>query len=444
MLNIKLQKCGFTILVLLPIVFLLLSCGEQQRNTWLPAWLETSSLNTPRAGAAVVSYNDYIYVLGGVDGKDFLSSIERGKVNGDGAISEWIVVGKMPQARGFFDALIIDNYLYVFGGGNGPNGKNLLRSVNRAKLNSDGAIGEWISEADFLIPRRCAKVFQYENRIYALGGFGGALLDSVEFADVQNDGSLSPWKMAEQQMTVPRYVNAIKKLANEIVVIGGHHQENGSGLSEVESAFLGEKQLNWLRKRSSLKQGRYGLSSAAFGDYIFAMGGLNGPQFLSSVEKFNLDVGQWEQTTALPKAMANFVTIKHKDFIYVIGGTSHKDYLSSVNYATVNGDGDIGIYVTEAQAGQYAIQKQGAFFSNDQAQFANHGIVEDVILTPQYTYLLVQQKQNRIWIAGPVVNVKKGDRVGFSQGVTMARFYSKSLQRNFDEIRFVSQLAFIE
>lgn len=439
------QRHVFFVLVFF-ILLALTACSRQQQQVWLPAWLEANPLTVPRAGAAAVVYKNFIYVLGGVDGRDFLSSIERATIDEAGAPGVWSLVSDMPQSRGFFDAIIVDEYLYIVGGGNGVNGKNLLRSVYRARLAEDGSIGEWQKEAELLLPRRCVKIFEHDRRLYALGGFGGTLLDSVEYAALDSDGHLAPWQMSEEAMTLPRYVNAVKKSGDRVYVIGGHHQENGTGITAVESAALNEEALQWERSVGKLDSGRYGLSALEMNGYVFALGGLSGLEYLSSIEKYSDSDGQWRQTTGLPYAMANFSTLKYKEHIYLLGGTTRQTYLNSVNYARVNENGDIGILVNERQAESYLKEKQKKANSVTPLipSYAHRGKVIDLVLTEQYTYVQVNENGNLYWIAGPVVKLEKGDLIGFSEGVLMSGFYSKSLRRNFDKILFVGQLAFIE
>ena len=446
--------------IFLPFLFFLLifltACDRQHHDVWLPAWFEAAPLTTPRAGASAVAYKNFIYVIGGVDGRNFLSSIERTEITDDGALTSWKIVSSMPQPRGFFDAIVVDDYLYIFGGGNGENGKNLLRSVYRAMLFDDGSIGEWEAQSELLLPRRCVKVFENNGRVYALGGFGGALLDSVEYAELNREGDLSAWKMSEQKMTLPRYVNAVKKSDDQVFVIGGHHQEKGIGIEQVETASLKNMTLTWKQNSGSLSEGRYGLSSAANGDYIYALGGLSGLEYLASIEVFSKTDGEWRQTTALPNAMANFSTVKYKKNLYILGGTTRGKYLDAVHFSQFDEKGDLGIYVTKKQADIFS-KKERSISSQDSNStvrssakstmskaYARQASVEEVILTDQYTYVMVNEKGNRFWIAGPVVELKKGDFVGFSEGVKMSNFYSKSLQQKFDEILFVGQLVFIK
>ena len=53
-----------------------LTACSTQNKLWVPDWKETSPISIPRAGAALVAVNDTLYLIGGVDGNDFLNTTE--------------------------------------------------------------------------------------------------------------------------------------------------------------------------------------------------------------------------------------------------------------------------------------------------------------------------------------------------------------------------------
>lgn len=55
-----------------------------------------------------------------------------------------------------------------------------------------------------------------------------------------------------------------------------------------------------------------------------------------------------------------------------------------------------------------------------------------------YTYMELEANNKRFWIAAPTTKVKVGDRVRFVESMVMENFNSKSLNRTFDRIIFVS------
>ena len=178
------RRYHLTSIIILLLFFTLLPGCNQNKKVWISGWKETSSFDTPRVGAGVVVVNDIVYVIGGVDGKIFLDTTTYAKIQFDGSLGPWKTGPKLKEERGFIGAAVYKDYIYVVGGGKGAYGQNLLRSVERAHILSDGSLGPWEKERhQLVVPRRCNEVAVLGNAIYSFGGFGGALLDTVERAE---------------------------------------------------------------------------------------------------------------------------------------------------------------------------------------------------------------------------------------------------------------------
>jgi hypothetical protein len=435
-------------LIAIAILFLLSAC-TLQKQVWISDWKQAAPLTIQRAGAAAVIDDDVIYLIGGVDGKDFLATTEYARIRPDGSLGPWKEGSRLNEARGFTDAVVHNGYLYVVGGGNGPFGHNLLRSVERAKLQADGTLGPWLKEKnEMMVTRRCTKLVATDKALYSFGGFGGVLLDTVESAQFQKDGSLGEWKLEPEVMTMQRYVNGVKKLGNNAYVIGGHDQSKGVGVTSVEWSRFGDNgNLQKWQAASPLQTGRYGLSTAEYGDYIYAMGGLSGAEYLDSIEKSKIGpngaLGPWQPTTRMGEARANFNTIDYKNWIYIIGGATPNGYLNSVAYATLNNTGDIGYWGTAAEA--EAAKTKAAALKVQDGEFPNEGVAKEVIQTSGYTYIRVQKDNQSIeWIAGPRMTVNVNARVRYTKGVYMSNFHSKELKRTFTGVLFVGQVQKVE
>ena len=68
-----------------------------------------------------------------------------------------------------------------------------------------------------------------------------------------------------------------------------------------------------------------------------------------------------------------------------------------------------------------------------------YGKVTDVIVASGFTYVEVETGKEKVWAAGPVTPIKKGDMVAFSTATPMRNFHSKSLQRDFSVIYFINR-----
>jgi len=67
-----------------------------------------------------------------------------------------------------------------------------------------------------------------------------------------------------------------------------------------------------------------------------------------------------------------------------------------------------------------------------------NGTVLETMNTAGYTYVQVDTGKEKIWAAAPEFQVKVGDLVTVPQGALMQNYQSKTLNRTFDQIYFVS------
>ncbi|MCC6544734.1 MAG: hypothetical protein IT392_09565 [Nitrospirae bacterium] len=440
----------YTSVIISLFFFILLPGCNHNKKVWINDWKETSSLSTPRVGAGVVIVNGIIYVIGGVDGKTFLDTTAYAKIQSDGSLGPWQTGPKLNEERGFIGAAVYRDYIYVVGGGKGAYGQDLLRSVERAHIQSDGSLGAWEKEKyQLVIPRRCNEVAVVGNEIYSFGGYGGALLDSVEKAGFLVDGNTGDWSIEKERMTIPRYIHGIQKWENNIYIIGGHDQIKGIGITDVEwSGFDKEgKSYKAWKTTSPLQVGRYGLASAVHNGYIYSLGGLSGPEYLDSIEKSRIDtaggLSGWQlMPTLLPQTRATFAAVTYKNWIYILGGTNRDGYFSSVYYSTFNDDGDIGFWGTKSEASAYKTRMEER--SRKGLELPNEGVAQKVIQVSAYTYIEVRNKDGISWIAGPKTDLRPDTVIRYSKGVYMSNFYSKELQRSFPSILFVSAVKKID
>jgi len=66
--------------------------------------------------------------------------------------------------------------------------------------------------------------------------------------------------------------------------------------------------------------------------------------------------------------------------------------------------------------------------------------VKEVLQVEKYTYLLVEGAKGDLWIAAPSMEASPGETYTYQGGMMMKDFYSKELDRTFDEVFFVEGL----
>lgn len=416
-------------LFLVSLMLGLLSCSRDMPETI--GWQMLTQMQSARAGAAVSVNNGWIYISGGVDGKRYLRTVERARIRDDGSLSAFQYVRLMPEARGFHGSVVHQGYLYLAGGANGQSGGNLLNTVIRARLQLDGSLGAWESAGEnMLLPRRCNKLVIQNGRLIAIGGYAGTLLDQVETGELDSHGKITRWKILSARLNVPRYINAVSYTADAIYVSGGHQAQGGAGIPNVERGRWRDGELIW-EAMPGLGQGRYGLASAWLGGRLFALGGMSGARFFDQVEFWQPGSTRWQTTTRLPAAMANFASIVVNERLYLLGGVTATRYLTNVSVASLS-DSEQFVAVT---------RQKSSVVDSPAIDLPNTGRVVEVLKASDYLYLQVMNSQGETeWLAGPPLDVEKQIYIQYSDGIVMRNFQSKSLNRQFDEIRLVSRL----
>ena len=84
-------------------------------------------------------------------------------------------------------------------------------------------------------------------------------------------------------------------------------------------------------------------------------------------------------------------------------------------------------------------KKDYAPLSKELAQ--NEVVVNEVQQTGGYTYLLVQQSNQELWLAVPKTDVKVGEKLYFTEAMEMNNFESKDLNKTFERIFFVDKIS---
>lgn len=68
------------------------------------------------------------------------------------------------------------------------------------------------------------------------------------------------------------------------------------------------------------------------------------------------------------------------------------------------------------------------------------GTVLETIPTGPYVYVHVKSDDGEQWLAAPVTELKTGTKVQWPEGMLMSNYHSKTLDRTFDQVFFVSKV----
>jgi len=424
---------------------------KDSKQTWIPSWKSAPPMSRKRTGHSTLVINNHLYVVGGTNKDSYFKINEYAQIAPDGSLSNWTdSEHHLNVGRAFHGVTKVGRYIYAVGGSR-TNVEGLLDIVERAEINSDGSIGKWTLEKHKLnIARRCVHVTSINGYLYAVGGFGGKLLDTVERAKIMEDGILGEWEMLTDTMQKQRYVHGVKAIGNRLYVLGGHDQEKGIGISSVEWTQQDKEGLfdPW-KMTAKMQQNRYGLEVVAQGNYIYSMGGIDGIMHLSSIEKGRIDkdsgITDWQYTTSLPNGRASFGSAVHNNAVYIVGGSTGETLTNQVSYAFFNQQGDIGYWGLKDEAATIA-QKKNRLLRKIQHQYPEKAKIIEYLKAGQIDFLNVQRKDGMTaWLAVPAGGFyQTGMFIRFASGTTMAGYYNTTLQRRFRIVMFVKDMLPVE
>jgi hypothetical protein len=133
----------YSSLILFFIVFIS-GCQKSVAKRWVAAWQAAPPLMEARSGAGIAASGNRLYIAGGVSiEKGFLKSVEWTAREPNGRLEPWRPASPLAIPRGFLTLVAADGYLYAIGGANDRNGRNLLNSVERARILEDGSLSPW-------------------------------------------------------------------------------------------------------------------------------------------------------------------------------------------------------------------------------------------------------------------------------------------------------------
>ncbi|MFV2057241.1 MAG: Kelch repeat-containing protein [Thiohalomonadales bacterium] len=315
------------------------------------AWKPVSAMNQSRRALASAANANYVYAIGGISDKDkAIASVEFARVLATGELSAWRYTVPLPQARIYAAATVLNQYLYVLGGGIGETGSanQPTAVVIRAKILKDGSLGPWTETTAMTSARRGLKVVTFNKRIYAIGGYDGRFLKSTELATLAQHNRLSPWKESPQKTNLDRYIHAVAQNKDTLYVIGGHRQQNkGMSAGDVESTQIQQDGdlKSWFNEKSRLNKPRFIAAAFSHRHFLYILGGHNGGKRLKSIEFAPIyadgHLGQFEYTTPLAIERSASTVTRVNNYIYVLGGMSNRGSLNNVEMCQVRKNGHL-------------------------------------------------------------------------------------------------------
>ncbi len=318
---------------------------------------ETTYMKANRADMGVVIANGYIYAIGGIDNGSRLSSVEYAKINDDGSIGEWSYTSTLNYVRWRNTALYFNGFIYVIGGVNGSGG--YVSQIERAVVNSDGTLGPWVVLSSSYSAAGAPQAVIKGNYLYVMGGLvqGTSMpVSTVLKTEILSDGSLGNWETVDG-LNYGRYWSAALATDLAVYIFGGKIQ--GEVFSSTVECLVAESSnttdnSRWVMSKS-VNEARVTFPLVAHNNRIYALGGIsaNLSDRLSSIEVSDIQsdgsLGDWRNIGSLPSVLSDAGAIVIGNNVYVVGGQyGNFQDVYYVHRAEIKSDGTLGGWITES------------------------------------------------------------------------------------------------
>lgn len=201
-------------------------------------------------------------------------------------IERWSDASPMNLKRAGLGAVAEGGRIYAIGGGEyRPEGLKIFDSVEFAEVHDDGRPGPWRPASSLNVPRIYHSAAVHDRFIYVLGGEGrtrfysGApdeaaplLLNTVERAEIRPDGTLGEWILEKEKMQTPRRGAELFVYNGWLFAVGGF---NGAFLRDAErSKIASDGSLGkWVHEKNLTGRVRYIAGYVQSGDRLYLLGG---------------------------------------------------------------------------------------------------------------------------------------------------------------------------
>lgn len=337
--------------------------GDLRNWTTITGDFTTNSATTTeangRAHSAMVIYNGVMYLIGGGNGNgtSSYSQIYQSSLNTNGSAGSFTLSSvTLPTARKGMKAFVIDQKLYVVGGGQGGGWSSKITEgtdVIYVPINSDGSLDSTTGWKDAnaainggsgssFVANNAYSVAVRNNQIYVTGGYnsGGTTQATVSRAQINQNGSIGTWSTTTS-FAMARYGHATLAIKGQLYIIGGCEQPNILGTLDCNSTgqMINNSQharinnggsgsiSSWITDGgTSFSSGRWIAASAAYNNFIYVLGGTDAVSQRSDVQYAPLNsdgsVGAWATTTNLGINMGNAAATAYNGYLYVTSGTT--------------------------------------------------------------------------------------------------------------------------
>ena len=261
------------------------------------------------------------------------------------SVADWSAATNLPQALKSHQVVTWRNYVYLVGG---YNGSNPVNNVYRATQQDNGISG-WSGINALPVALRDMAVATTQTQLIVMGGRNNdTVSDKIYTAKFNDDGSIGSWKELELALPQPCWGMRAVEVMGNLYLIGGANTDSNNAASDnvycLKINAAGE--IVSISEVNSLPEARNGLAATVYDSKIIVTGGHDATFTAKNTvysATVNLDgsLGTWQTKKALPVALFDHTTLCANGILTVIGGhdsslPSNKFYYTFADAASYN------------------------------------------------------------------------------------------------------------
>lgn len=237
-------------------------------------WIELEPMAQKRCGVGLTTLGDSIYAVGGHDGQNYLSSIERYDVTKRTWYKD---VADMTYVRTSVGVTSLDGQIYAIGG-------QISTGATDKVERYDPKTNTWTGCAPLNRRRLGAGIAVLNGYIYVMGGSElTSIYDSVERYDPVDDH----WTYVASMTTARKHLGCTT-CNGKIYAVGGRNKFGELDSAECFDPLTGE----W-KEVTPMHMKRCGIGVVELGGLIYVVGGQNEDARLNVVEAYNPVTKEW-------------------------------------------------------------------------------------------------------------------------------------------------------
>lgn len=321
-----------------------------------------------RGGITAFAYNGYIFVTGGVNGSGNFSAVRSAPLNSNGTVGSWSATTSLPSAMNRHRTVVWGNRLYLLGGttialpnpnngastGSRPTGSGSANTYV-ATINDNGTIGSWTSATSLPYDIYEFGAEAMGGYLFVLGGFGSTGVSSITYrAKINSDGTLGNWALLYDRGSGFKIASESLVVQNgTMYTLGGRNDTSLTNTNRnVATSMIyapngGSGATGAWSSSSSLPAARSQAGSTAYNGYAYVTGGSSdgGTTLTDSVaySKFSSQDGSLgsflTDSHTLSSARMLASTVAYNGYLYSLGGKTSSSYYGNVQYAPIGSSG---------------------------------------------------------------------------------------------------------